>query len=317
MIKKTELIRKINDALALLSLSVKINSSLNLTDINVVAEDFYAEFLNLALGYNLRNINEYDPNAVSIDLGDTVNKIAIQVTSTSNLKKTKKTVEKFIENELYNKYDNLIILNLVKITKHRDTYVGEEGKYQLNTKTDMWDYITLSRKLLHKNIEKLTEIYEFLKKELDLKPEKSIPKEITTMISLIDYLSDDELESVGAGYIEEPDPNGKIYERFFDYSTYLEEQYIELYEMYGKSLEIVHDMTDIGIVKIKKISLYLKSHSDKVLIECEGNPKKALSKLIDEFSEALSSKNIEYDESAISFFLVDELIKCNIFPNKE
>jgi len=88
-------IEQIISVLALLSRKVEISASLNLTDLNIHAEDFYKDLFNLAFGYELKNINTIDPNAAAIDLGDVKNKIAIQITSTLTLEKTRKTVEKF------------------------------------------------------------------------------------------------------------------------------------------------------------------------------------------------------------------------------
>lgn len=89
--------KKIIKWLGWLKNEVELNNSLNLTDINRGAEDFYCGLLNLVYGYNLKNINILDLNAAAIDLGDSEKRIAIQVTSTSALAKTKYTVEKFIE----------------------------------------------------------------------------------------------------------------------------------------------------------------------------------------------------------------------------
>lgn len=87
---------KIIKALSWLKTEVDYHNSLSLTDINHAAEDFYCGLLNLVYGYNLKNINITEQNAAAIDLGDEQKKIAIQVTSTSTLAKTKYTVEKFI-----------------------------------------------------------------------------------------------------------------------------------------------------------------------------------------------------------------------------
>ncbi len=68
-----------------LRVSVELHNGLNLQDINVHAETFFRDFLNLALGYELKNINIVEKNARAVDLGDEVRRMAIQVTSTSDL----------------------------------------------------------------------------------------------------------------------------------------------------------------------------------------------------------------------------------------
>ncbi|NOQ77583.1 MAG: SMEK domain-containing protein [Methylococcaceae bacterium] len=316
---RQDYIEQITQALALLSRTVEINSSLNLTDINIHAENFYRDLLNLALGYKLENINTINPNAASIDLGDIENNIAIQVTSTSAISKTRKTVEKFIEKKLYNDYERLVILNLVGVTRHKDPFIGDAEKYQIDTKKDIWDYIDFARKINDKDTDSLKVIANFLHNELKITPDSRLPKEVQTIIALIDHLSNFESPApkINKIFLEAPDPNRKINQRFSDYSDFLTERYIELLHVYGPSLDTVKKETDIGTVQVVKKSLYLKTFSDNVLTKCNGDPKVALDKLTQEFANILERKGIEYDETAITFFLVDELIRCNVFPNVE
>lgn len=58
-------------------MSVEHSSSLNLQDMNVHAENFFRDFLNLALGFDLKNINIIEKNARAIDLGDADARVAI------------------------------------------------------------------------------------------------------------------------------------------------------------------------------------------------------------------------------------------------
>ncbi len=314
---RQDYIGQITDALAILSRKVEIRASLNLTDINVCAEDFYKDLLNLAFGYKLRNLNESKPNAKAIDLFDSENRIAIQVTSTSAIVKTRKTVTKFIEKELYRDYDRLVILNLVRVTPHKEKSIGITGIFQIDTKQDIWDYNDLARKISSKDSATLKNIADFLHKELKLIPDSKLPKEVQTIIALIDHLSNCIYTATDEIFIEEPDPEGKIYKRFAEHSGFLTQTYSELYNVYISNLETVKEMTDIGTVQVAKMALYLKTYSDKVLTESDGNPKVALDKITQEFARIVGQKGIEYDETAITFFLVNELIRCNVFPKNE
>lgn len=58
-------------------------------------------------------------------------------------------------------------------------------------------------------------------------------------------------------------------------------------------------------------------YSDRVLTECGGNPQKALVQIIDHFISILNKNNFVADTGAAQFYIVKQLIKCNIFPNKE
>ena len=312
---REEYIAQIIKSLAYLSKEVEIRSSLNLTDLNIHAENFFRDLLNLAFGYQLGNINAINPSAVAIDLGDKINRIAIQVTSTSTLGKTKSTVEKFIKNGLDKEYDRLVIFNLVGRSQHNSPKIGEVGRFQLDTKDDIWDCTVFARKISDKGVLALENINKFLSNELKLSAKSHQPKEVKTIIALIDHLSNCENIEVGDGYIEEPDPEGKILKRFASHSEFLTQTYIGLYKIYGPNLETIKQSVDIGTVQIEKKSLYLKQHSDRVLNQCNEDPRKALEVLTQEYSGHLKAKGVEYDETAITFFLVNELIRCNIFPN--
>lgn len=90
-----------------------------------------------------------------------------------------------------------------------------------------------------------------------------------------------------------------------------------LYQEYGAVLDSVEQESDIGQVKIRRIAQHLRFFSDRVLTECNGNPKVALDKLINSFVETLNSNGFEADTGAAQFYIVKQLVKCNVFPNKE
>ena len=64
------------------------------------------------------------------------------------------------------------------------------------------------------------------------------------------------------------------------------------------------------------ISDFLKDESDIILTKENNNPKLALHSLVELFYGKLSSNGVTFDKQAIKFYLLDELIKCNVFPNK-
>jgi hypothetical protein len=78
-------------------------NSLNLTDINIFAENFYRGLLNL-IGFTFTNTNFEDNNFAHIDLIDTVNKQAIQVTSQNDNIKIKEAIDGFFKKPENYKY---------------------------------------------------------------------------------------------------------------------------------------------------------------------------------------------------------------------
>ncbi len=317
---REEQINRIAYSLTFLSTEVALRNSMNLTDLNLHAEDFCCALLNLALDYKLHNINAINPNASAIDLGGEDDKgasIAIQVTSTSSLKKTRETVDKFIANNLHKQYSRLIILNLIKTEKHRDSLIGQAGVYQLNTRTDIWDIHELNRKIQHQDSASLQKIVDFLQTELELLPPEKVAKEVTTFLELIKLLSDDTHIAAAKGFIEDPDPAGKIYIRFADHARFLTNEYMNLFIQYGNVLKTVKDGMDIGTVRFARMGLYLKNYTDTQLTQSDGNPRLALEKIVAHFAHLLARQGIDYEEGAIRFFLLEQTIACNVFPNEE
>lgn len=308
---------RIIQALSWLKTQVEFHNSLSLTDINHGAESFYCGLLNLVYGYTLANINITDLNAAAIDLGDEQNKIAIQVTSTSALSKTKYTVDKFIEKGLYKKFDRLLILNIVKKSNHEAPTIGGP-EYLLDTKKDILDVEDLIKKISSDpDLQKLKAIAEFLDAELSLPVQKSLPNEVLTVLGIIEYISDENHEDAGNGFLEEPDPERKIYKRFLEHSEFLTGLYNNGYIEYGAVLEAVKKETDFGQVRLRRAANYLKDYSDSILTECGGDPQEALSKIIENLKSLLGGNGYYFDAGAAKFYVIEQLVKCNIFPLKE
>ena len=75
---------------------IKLNNYFGLNDINKFAEGFIASLMNLVFDYNLSNLNGDKLNYPGIDLGDTINKIAVQVTSRKDADKIRENLNTFV-----------------------------------------------------------------------------------------------------------------------------------------------------------------------------------------------------------------------------
>ena len=150
--------------LSILSTEVSLRNSVYYTDINKACEDFYCKLLNFVYGYELVNINKDEENAVAIDLGDKKRRIAIQVTSEKRLDKSKRTLKKFVQNELYKDYDRLIILQIVKKIKHSTPNISEDS-VTLDTQKDIIDIYDLGKDIKTLDTKILEELWELIKYE--------------------------------------------------------------------------------------------------------------------------------------------------------
>jgi hypothetical protein len=81
-------------------------------DSAVLSENFYAGLINIIYGLNLTNANNFERNSQAIDLHDINAKICAQVTIRQDRGKYNDTIDVYIKNKLYEKYDTLYIFVL-------------------------------------------------------------------------------------------------------------------------------------------------------------------------------------------------------------
>jgi hypothetical protein len=315
MLQRHLYIEKITTKLAVLAHEVELKTSLNLTDININAEFFFCTLLNLIYNYSLVNANTITANAKAIDLIDLNNRIAIQVTSTSDFKKIKHTIDGFATTGNISNIDRLVVLILTKKKKYQAKTYGTS--FTITIKDDIWDYTDLIKAIGALEIDKIKSIHDYLESQIPETVNKpNTPKEVNTILGMIKILSTEDHPMIGNGFLEEPDPQKKINKRFSNYANYLMEIYVSLISTYAGILAEISSQSDAGTLNLNKIATYLKRFSDAKLDECDGDPIKALNKMTDYYSEKLTADGIDYDDSAIQYYLIDNMIRCNIFPNK-
>ena len=316
MMNKEMYLKSVAENLALLSKQVEILNAVNLYDINIVAEDFFAELLNLIYGYKLKNANIIEKNAPAIDLYDETNRICIQVTSDNTSTKIKHTLREYIDNETYKKYDRLVVLVLTKKKAYKKPFNAEK-KFVFNSTEDILDVENLIKYIRGMKTEKVKVINDFLEKELCEKVyriKETQANEIDTIIDLIEYIS--KHKEVKKKIEVEVDPNYKIYKRFKDFADNLTSEYTMLYTIYGNAIETIDETIGIDEAQDIIIVLYLQDISMQFLDETNDDPIKALNKLVVYFEDKLSVNGKKYDRAAIKFYLVNEMIKCRVFPNE-
>lgn len=319
MLATQEYINSIRERLAFLKSQVEISSRINLYDIHIHSEYFYKDFLNLLYGYQL---NTLEKNATAIDLGDKKNKIAFQVTSDSSSNKIHETIKKFIEKKLYNDYNELNMLILTEKQDFKRVKFDTKGYFVFSADKNIWDiHYIIESKIRGMVEEELKIVKEFLEKNIGLPTRETsitISKEVKTIMDLIEYLSMEENQIVESISPEmEPDPDKKINSRFSEHSKFLINEYKENAVFYANALKEAKSIIGFDNPRVKLIQLYLKRISNRFLMDNANNPRASLDKLGDYFENALSNNGKEFHAQAIRFYLIDELIKCNVFPNEE
>ena len=316
MMNKEVYLKNVAESLALLSREVSILNAVNLYDINIVAEDFFPGLLNLIYGYELKNANYLEKNAPAIDLVDPKNRIAVQVTSDNSSTKIKHTIEEFNKNKAYQSYDRLIVLILTQKKKYSSNF-DTQGMFSFEKERDIWDVEKLMQDVRELETEQIKAISNYLSAELCNKyysVKETQASEVDTIIDLIEYIS--QHRKVKKPCETTVDPEYKIYKRFRDFADRLIAEYTTLYTIYGEALKIVNETLGIDEAQDIIIMFYLQDISVQFLEEEQDNPIAALNKLVTYFETKLSANCKKYDRSAIKFYLVNEMIKCRVFPNE-
>ena len=114
MTKREEYLDTIVEGLSQLSRYIDIKNTQERYDINHAAETIFAGLINRIYGYNLVNGDASEANLPAIDLFDTKNRIAVQVTSDTSLKKIRDTLKLFRKRDYSEKYDRLIVMYISK-----------------------------------------------------------------------------------------------------------------------------------------------------------------------------------------------------------
>lgn len=309
-------LKNIAENLALLSREVSILNAVNLYDINIIAEDFFPGLLNLIYGYELKNANHLEKNAPAIDLIDQKNRIAVQVTSDNSSTKIKHTIEEFNKSQAYHLYDRLVVLILTQKKKYSSNF-DTQGLFSFEKARDIWDVEKLIKDIRELETAQIKNVSDYLSEELYNKyysVRETQAGEVDTIIDLIEYIS--QHRKVNKDRETTVDPEYKIYKRFKNFADKLITEYTTLYTIYGEALNIVNETLGIDEAQDIIIMFYLQDISVQFLEEEHDNPIAALNKLVTYFEEKLSIDGKKYDRSAIKFYLVNEMIKCRVFPNE-
>ncbi len=158
-------LKEISNNLALLQQSIEFRTASNLHDLGILAEDFVKGLLNIVFDFQLENLNSVNSNQAGIDLGDTLNGVAVQVTSTTSRQKVKKTIDTFIVHKLYEQYSQLYVF-LLKGRQQRYRKFDTQNYFYFSEIDNIIDFKFLLTKIQHLEIENLKQIHNFIEREI-------------------------------------------------------------------------------------------------------------------------------------------------------
>lgn len=307
----------IEEKLISLSVRIKLRGTLNLLELNIHSEGFFAELLNLIFDYSLENINRFEPNADGIDLIDKKNKLVMQVSSTG----TKQKIEHSLTRDKMKEYAGFHFI-FVLITGDGGILRGKEytNPYKLNydSSKDIYDIQFILDCILSLNVVQQKKIYDFIRDELEL--QSSIPKIDTNLAMIIESLRSENLsEEVTAPNIQTFEILKKI---DFNGLTSISSIISEYQVYYSKLSEKYKEYDVLGINTSRSILCLLHKIYEQNRTSSASAPELFFS-IIDEACKFVqNSRNyvempLEELEMCVSIVVVDAFIRCKIFENPE
>ena len=315
---RTRYYNYIEEKLNFLAYRIEKRGKINLLDLNIHSETFFAELFNILYDYNLVNLNCIKQKSEGIDLVDTKNKIIIQVSATCTKEKIENSLNKGIY--LFYKDYNFKFISISKEVSNKLRITEFENPYNLifDSQKDILDSTTLLRYILNLEIDKQKILFEFIKKELG--EEISTVKVDSNLAEIINVLAKEDLDLKSAKInttvfvIEEKinynNLNGvrELIDDYKIFSVKLNQKYTE-FDRGGRNkstsiLQIIRKQ----YVKLKNE----KKNSEEIFYGVVEN----IMKIIE---ESANYKKLPFEEleMCVDILVVDAFMRCKIFENPE
>jgi hypothetical protein len=307
----------IEEKINLLSLRIERRGKINLLNLNIQSETFFADLLNLLLNYQLINLNTVKQNVEGIDLVDHENKVIAQVSSTC----TKQKVENSLAKKIFEDYKGyrFIFIPISKSAENlrKQSFQNPHGALFL-PENDILDTISILNIVLNMSIDKQKQVFDFIKKELG--SEADIVKIDSNLAIILNILAAENLSRE----IDSPEINTFEIDKKIDFNELnTVKDIIDEYKVYYHKLDEKYSEFDKqGANKSLSVFRIFKSQYTKLQSECK-TPRELFFSIIDAIiGIIMNSKNykeIPYEEleMCVHILVVDAFIRCKIFKNPE
>lgn len=311
---RTRYFSYIEEKLDILVTRINQCNKLNLLELNIHAEDFFAILLNAVFDLHLSNLNAKVQNIEGIDLIDNDNKIVAQVSSTV----TKNKIEKSLKKDILKNYSDykfkFIAISRATSSKLKKQQFNNVNNIKFNPCEDIWDIELILKEIMHSNIEKQRKIYSIVQNELGEEPKESrVSSNLATIINLVakeqldlpiehtlqlPFAIEEKIEANNLKNIQ------YIIDDYVIYHSRINEIYNE-YSKEGKNIK-----TSV-LQYIKKLYYLSKNETNNAV----DTYHKIGYKIIDIVNHSMNYQDIPLEElqMSVDIIVVDAFIRCKIF----
>lgn len=297
-----------------LSQEITANTSLRHLDANIEVETFFRDLLNLVFGWSLLSSNWSGPiNQDSFDLDDRHRRLAVQVTSSTDAPKIRKTLDSFLRSHRSD-FDRLVfVYPVLSKTESRANFSKALAGFDFDPQRDRFDLRDLLRKIQDLSVDQQDAVVSLLRREL--RPlggalRMGVDQNVEAITAILRHIS----AAVPSSTPEEkPDADRKM-ARFREHAAYLKRQFTAYVDCY---LAVAEARRAVGYdaVRAVRCARWLQDRSQAALEQHGDNASFAFDTLVLLLLEKVHESGRDCDESAMRYFLADELIHCNVFPN--
>ena len=308
-------VAKIKTLLNILKNEIKDSGKLNLLDINVHAEDFYRDLLNLIYCWQLQNMNQWNQNAAGGDLWYDDGKIVIQVSSTATKDKIQSSIDKLSEEQFAGyRFKFLRIDGDVK--KLRKESFNTHDDIAFDPSVDIIDISTLLKDIIHLGIDSLIKVYELCVKEIIPLDTPKITE--TDLAIVVKALATNVRDwSKGRRPIEYDVEKKIVFNHLEEHRRLINDYKLYIGKLTAVYDEFVDNGTDYSFIILQNLSdmysRYLGQYESNALFD----------KIVDEARElAMNSKSaedipVDRVNVCINVIVIDAFIRCKIFEDPE
>ena len=301
-----------------LNVAVQANSAIRHLDANIEAESFFQVLLNSLFGWSLVNGNWTGPNNQdSFDLADRENRIAVQVTSTMDAAKIRKTLTTFLPNHRQD-FDRLMfVYPRMEMPATSANFDKQLAGFDFVASRDRLDLRSILKEIQNlADVDHQTSVVALLRKELSplgKALQMGIDQNVAAIISIIEHITQGGLPEAAMIQEMKPDALQKLM-RFHAHAEFLKRQFVSNVNCY-MAIDAARQAVGCDTVRARRSAAWLREHSLSALEANEGDARRAFESLVTHLRDHAHHAGHDCDENAVRFFLADEFCACNVFPN--
>lgn len=298
--------------LSVLSTRVALRGKLNILNLHLHCEDFYAGLLNRLYSLQLKNMNAYVQNAEGIDLIDVDAKVILQVSATATKQKVTAALGKDLSTYQGHSFR---FMSISKDASHlRTETFPNPHKLVFDPTTDVYDVASILHLILHSDLPKQREIYEYLRDELSEPGVERILQE-SNLASIINVIAKEDLTGTFSG-TNVTDFN--VDEKVVFNGLKAAASMIEEYKVYSHIVDRIYTEFDNGGVNKSKsvLDAFLNTYL-KLSMQYSGDELffQIVEEVTTKVKESSNFAEVPIEELGLSvnILAVDAFIRCKIF----